>query len=177
MARLFISYKREEQDYAFALRQWLIDAQGWDDRDIFVDRAHLKAGKIWADMIFREAESAEAMLFLASEASLQPESFCYRELRHAKGTVIAVTLHGLAPNDARLGRRRCPMGTKARQIAALDAGPDLEPFRFTSPIDGAPGYKMLSKQQVESIGGTLRDLGVAPNSFARTPDALGGPNR
>lgn len=55
MARLFISDKREKQDDAFALRQWLIDAQGW------------------ADMIVREAESAEAMLFLASEASPQPE--------------------------------------------------------------------------------------------------------
>ena len=58
MARLFISYKREEQDYAFALRQWLIDQQGWSDDDIFVDRAKLRGGDEWADTIFTQAEQS-----------------------------------------------------------------------------------------------------------------------
>jgi hypothetical protein len=29
MARLFISYNHQEAAYAFAIRQWLIAAQGW----------------------------------------------------------------------------------------------------------------------------------------------------
>ena len=44
MARLFISYKREDADYAFAVRQWLIDNHEWGVDDIFVDLSHLTGG-------------------------------------------------------------------------------------------------------------------------------------
>jgi hypothetical protein len=63
LARLFISYKRDEQSYAFAVRQWLIDAQGWLAEDIFVDIGHLHAGDEWEKKLLTEAEAAEAMLF------------------------------------------------------------------------------------------------------------------
>jgi hypothetical protein len=122
MSRLFISYKREEQAYAFALRQWLIDAQDWSPHEIFVDLDKLHAGDTWAGMIFREAEACEAMLFLASELSLRPDSFCYKELQRARGVTIAVTLGGLSPDDERL-RSALPHGADARQITALDGQP------------------------------------------------------
>jgi len=109
MARLFVSYKREEQAYAFALRQWLIDAQDWPPHDVFVDLDELHAGDAWAVRIFREAEACEAMLFLASELSLRPDSFCYKELQRARGITIAVTLGGLSPDDERL-RSALPHG-------------------------------------------------------------------
>ena len=64
MARLFISYKREEQDYAFAIRQWLIDEQGWLPEDVFVDRDRLRAGADWRAKILAEAEASQAVLFL-----------------------------------------------------------------------------------------------------------------
>jgi hypothetical protein len=80
LARLFICYKREEQNYAFAVRQWLIGAQGWRAEDIFVDVGHLRAGDEWEKKLLAEAEAAEAMLFLASDQSLDIRSFCYREL-------------------------------------------------------------------------------------------------
>ena len=48
MARLFISYKREEQAFAFAIRQWLIDRQDWPPDEVFVDRDKLRAGDEWA---------------------------------------------------------------------------------------------------------------------------------
>jgi hypothetical protein len=163
MARLFISYKREEQDHAFALRQWLMDAQGWADEEIFVDRTKLEAGDAWADMIFAQAEAAEVMLFLASEASLHPDSFCYCELRRAKGVTLAVTIKGVSPDDKRL-HRALPYGASMRQIAALDQQP-TDPFPFVSPIDNTHGSVNLNRRQVESLGDTLRDLGVAPNSF------------
>jgi TIR domain len=163
MARLFISYKREEQAYAFALRQWLIDKQDWPSDEVFVDRDKLHAGDAWVERIFREAEACEAMLFLASEASLKPESFCYRELQRARGVTIAVTLGGLKPEDGRL-RSALPHGADARQIAALDQQP-TDAFSYVSPIDGSHGAIALNSMQVESIGQTLRDLGVAPNSF------------
>lgn len=172
LARLFVSYKSEEQAYAFALRQWLIDRQGWADRDVFVDKGHLSAGKEWESMLLSEAETAEAMLFLASEASIDIRSFCYRELRAAKGQIIAVTLKGLAINDDRL-LQALPERAKARQIEALDQQP-VEGFDFVSPKDNTRGTIGLNRRQVESIGSTLRDLGIAPDSFRWTP-CDGGP--
>ena len=105
MARLFVSYKREEQAYAFALRQWLISQQDWPPHEVFVDRDELHAGDSWANKIFSEAEACEAMLFLASEASLRPDSFCYKELQRARGVTIAVTIGGLSAEDQRLRTR------------------------------------------------------------------------
>ena len=166
MARLFISYKRAEQDYAFALRQWLMDRQGWASDDIFVDLDHLRAGGDWATKLFTEAESAQAMLFLASDASLHQDSFCYRELRRARGQVLAMTLGEVAVDDERL-RRVLPYEALARQIAALDQQP-TEGFEFVSPVDGSHGVVGLNRGQVESIGSVLRDLGIAPNSFIWT---------
>lgn len=87
MARLFISYKREEQTYAFALRQWLMDVQGWAGEDIFVDVGHLHAGVDWEVRLLAKAKAAEAMLFLTSDLSLDIRSFCYRELQHASGQI------------------------------------------------------------------------------------------
>jgi hypothetical protein len=163
MARLFISYKRQEKDYAFALREWLIKERDWGDEDIFVDRTKLEAGDAWAEMIFAEAEAAEVMLFLASEASLHPDSFCYRELRRANGVTLTVTIEGVNPDDVRL-HRVLPYGATARQIAALDQQP-TDPFPFVSPVDNTQSSVNLNRRQVESIGDTLRDLGIAPNSF------------
>ena len=174
MARLFISYKRQEQAYAFALRQWLIDKQDWPPHEVFVDRSELHAGDSWANKIFREAEACEAMLFLASEASLKPDSFCYKELQRARGVTIAVTLGGLSPEDERL-RSALPHGADARQITALDGQP-TDAFSYVSPVNGTHGAIALNRAQVESIGQTLRDLGIAPNSFTwkATPE---GPYR
>lgn len=167
VARLFISYKSEEQAYAFAIRQWLLEQQGWAEKDVFVDKGHLSAGKEWETTLLSEAEAAEAMLFLASEASIDIRSFCYRELRAAKGQIITVTLKGLTINDPRL-LQALPERAKARQVEALDQQP-VEGFDYVSPKDNTRGSVALNRRQVESIGATLRDLGIAPDSFSWTP--------
>jgi TIR domain len=163
MARLFICYKREDKSYAFALREWLIDVHGWTADDIFVDLDHVRAGDQWAKKLFEEAEAAEVMLFIASNEALSPDSFCYRELRQARGTTIAVTLRGLDPADKRL-QQALPYGATARQITALDQQP-TSGFEFTSPVDGKKGVVGLNRRQVDNINETLRNLGIAPNSF------------
>jgi hypothetical protein len=137
LARLFISYKREEQAYAFAVRQWLMDGHGWSSEDIFVDVGHLGAGVEWETKLLAEAEKAEAMLFLASDLSLDMASFCYRELQHARGQVLAVTIKGIAPDDERL-ERAIANRARTRQITALDRQP-TRPFPFISPIDNING--------------------------------------
>ena len=46
VARLFISYKSTEANYAFAVRQGLIDRHNWPAEDIFVGADHLRAGDV-----------------------------------------------------------------------------------------------------------------------------------
>ena len=103
--------------------------------------------------------------------SIDIRSFCYRELQHASGQILAVTMKGVAPEDERL-MRAIPDRAKSRQITALDREP-TRAFEFVSPLDNTRGSAQLNAERVESIGATLRDLGIAPNSFAGTPTSAG----
>jgi hypothetical protein len=82
----------------------------------------LRAGEQWERKLLAEAEAAEVVLFIASDAPLDLKSFCYRELRAARSTVLAVTIKGVTPDDERL-MRALPHEATARQIAALDQQP------------------------------------------------------
>jgi len=167
MARLFISYNRREAPYAFAVRQWLMDEQGWPSEDIFVDATGLHSGVEWESKLLTEAENAEVMLFLASDHSLDIKSFCYRELQHAEGQIIAVTIGGVAFDDERIDRA-LPHFAKARQVTALDREP-AQSYSYVSPVDGSTGTVLLNADRLNGIGLTLRELGVAPNSYTWTP--------
>jgi hypothetical protein len=177
VARLFICYAREDQGYAFAVRQWLIGEQHWRAEDIFVDD-QVPVGVEWERRLLEEAERAEVMLFLASDHSLDFQSFCYRELQHARGQILVVTIKGVTPDDERL-QRAIPNRARSRQITMLDRKP-TRPFPFVSPMDDTDGSAQLNARnaqlnagEVENISQILRDLGIAPNSFAWTPTAAG----
>jgi hypothetical protein len=45
----------------------------------------------------------------------------------------------------------------------------MEGFDYTSPKDNTRGSISLNHRQSESIGATLRDLGVAPDSASDVP--------
>jgi hypothetical protein len=169
VARLFICYAREDRDYAFAIRQWLIDQQRWRAEDIFVDD-QVPVGVEWERRLFEEAEAAEVMLFLASKHSLDPESFCRQELRHARGQILIVTIGGIQPDDPRL-MEVLPDRARSRQITALDKEP-TRPFPFVSPRDNTNRSAQLNAREVENISQILRHLGIAPKSFSwkRTDD-------
>jgi hypothetical protein len=174
VARLFICYAREDQSYAFAIRQWLIGEQHWRAEDIFVDvdRDHnMPVGIEWKRTLLEQAEAAEVMLFLASEHSLKPESFCRQELKHARGQILVVTIGGIQFDDPRL-LEVIPDRARSRQITALDREP-TRPFPFVSPFNNTNSSAQLNAREVENIGQILRDLGVAPNSFSWTPTAAG----
>lgn len=148
-----------------------MDEQGWLSEDIFLDVGHLHTGVEWEKKLLSEAEAAEVMLFLASDLSLDVSSFCYRELQHAKGQILAVAIKGVQPTDTRLARA-IPTRAKARQITALDQEP-TKPFPFVSPTNNTNGSVQLNPAHVAGIGVTLRDLGVAPNSFFWTSNTVG----
>ncbi|MBU6303602.1 MAG: hypothetical protein KGS60_18810 [Verrucomicrobia bacterium] len=157
--------------YAYAVRHWLISEQGWTGNDIFVDASHLHNGVEWERKLFAEAEAAEVMLFLASDDSLDRRSFCYKELQRAKGQILAVTIRGISFSDDRLDDV-LPEFAKTRQVTALDQEP-TEEFPFVSPVDQTTGSIPLNRTRMEGIGLTLRELGVAPNSFAWNPSPAG----
>jgi hypothetical protein len=159
--RLFICYKREDQSYAFAVRQWLIEVQGWRAEDIFVDVDRLRLGGEWEKKLLAEAEAAEVMLFLASDQSLDIRSFCYRELQQARGQIIAVTITGVAPDDKRLQFAINPHRARSRLMPPLDNEP-TRPFPFVSPIDNTSGSARLNPFEVENLGRALHELGIGP---------------
>ena len=163
MSRLFISYKSEEQNYAFAVRQWLMDEQGWSSEDIFVDVDHLRAGEQWEQKLLAEAKAAQAVLFIASRASTDPRSFCYRELQASEGHVLAVTIGGLEAGDPAL-IKALPNRARSGQVTPLDRQPTM-PVAFVSPKDNTNGSANLNIEELDSIASTLRDLGIAPDSF------------
>ena len=163
MSRLFISYKSEEQNYAFAVRQWLMDEQGWSSEDIFVDVDHLRAGEQWEQKLLAEAKAAQAVLFIASRASTDPRSFCYRELQASEGHVLAVTIGGLEAGDPAL-IKALPNRARSGQVTPLDRQPTT-PVAFVSPKDNTNGSANLNIEELDSIASTLRDLGIAPDSF------------
>ena len=69
MARLFISHSGRENFEALAFRDWLI-SEGWAQSDIFIDLHGIGAGERWKDALAKANERCEAVVLLASPASL-----------------------------------------------------------------------------------------------------------
>ena len=73
MPRLFISHSSKNNDWAIALKDWLL-IEGWNrPDDIFLDldpERGVAAGERWAQALQEAATRCEAVLFLVSEAWL-----------------------------------------------------------------------------------------------------------
>ena len=70
LSRLFISHSSKNDDWAIALRDWLV-REGWSgEDDIFLDHDFerwIAAGQRWAHALEDAATRCEAVLFLVSE--------------------------------------------------------------------------------------------------------------
>ena len=70
MSRLFISHSSKNDDWAIALKDWLV-REGWSGPDdIFLDldpERGIAAGQRWAHALEDAATRCEAVLFLVSE--------------------------------------------------------------------------------------------------------------
>ena len=73
MSRLSISHSSRNDDWAIALRDWLV-REGWSgENDVFLDldpERGIAAGQRWAGALEEAATRCEAVLFLVSEAWL-----------------------------------------------------------------------------------------------------------
>ena len=92
MPRLFISHSSKDNVSALAFQRWLV-ANGWAKEDVFIDLHGIGAGERWRDTLRKANASCEAVVLLASPASLDsPE--CQREMNLAedlgKEVIVAI---------------------------------------------------------------------------------------
>lgn len=108
MSRLFISHSSRNDDWAIALRDWLV-REGWSgDNDIFLDldpERGIVAGQRWARALEEAATRCEAVLYLVSEDWLASK-WCWDEYQLAKELnkkLFALLIDGSRWRDCRPG--------------------------------------------------------------------------
>lgn len=74
--KLFISYPSDQKDLAERLRLAL-ESEG---HDVFIDRAELKEGEPYHEMLREAIESSDAMVFLVTPRAIRPGSYALTEL-------------------------------------------------------------------------------------------------
>jgi hypothetical protein len=81
MSRLFISHSSKDNCEALAFRNWLL-GEGWSAEDIFIDLQGIGAGSRWREALRRANERCEAVVLLASPATVASTE-CLIEVRMA----------------------------------------------------------------------------------------------
>ena len=166
MPRLFISHSSIDNVQALAFQRWLV-GNGLSQDDVFIDLHGIGAGERWRDTLRKANASCEAVILLASPASLDSRE-CQRELNLAEDLgkpIQVVILRDLAKDDPRLAR------WADTQFVDLSAEPQerMEPFEH----DGKVQRVTFNLPALLSIKASLAQRGIAPDSFAWTPRTPG----
>lgn len=165
MPRLFISHSGQDNLEALAFRDWLIQ-EGWAAQDVFLDLHDIGAGDRWKEALARANERCEAVVLLASPASLASTE-CRLELRMAEDygkEIVVAILHLLKADDPELSPYR------ERQIVDLS----LEPREasFTVSHKGQQKTIAFHRPTLSRIKARLDQLGISPTSFPWRPGDL-----
>ena len=163
MPRLFISHSSVDNVHALAFQRWLV-ANGWSQEDVFIDLHGIVAGERWRETLRKANASCEAVILLASPASLDSKE-CQRELNLAEDLgkpILVVILRDVAKDDARLAR------WADTQFVDLSAEPQE---RMEPPLehDGKLHRVTFHLPALLSIKASLGQRGIAPDSFAWKP--------
>src|SRR6516225_6178147 len=129
MSRLFICHSSKDNFEAIAFRDWLL-REGWSEPDIFIDLHSIGAGARWKEALTKANERCEAVVLLASPASLASTE-CRVEIRMAEDygkEIIVAILYLLTMDDEALGPYR------ERQI--VDLGLEPRDASFTVEHNG-----------------------------------------
>jgi hypothetical protein len=165
VARLFISHSSKDNFEALAFRDWLT-SEGWAQSDIFLDLHGIGAGDRWKEALARANERCEAVVLLASPASLASTE-CRVELRMAEDygkEIVVAILHLLKMEDPQLGPYR------ERQI--VDLSTDPRDATFTVTHEGQQKAVSFHRPTLARIKARLEQLGISPTSFAWRPGDL-----
>jgi TIR domain len=107
MSRLFISHSSKGNFEAIPFRDWL-EREGWAPEEMILDLHDIGPGARWKEALAKANERCEAVVLLASPASLgSPE--CRLEIRMAEDygkEIIVAILYLLTMEDEALHRYR-----------------------------------------------------------------------
>jgi len=148
VARIFISHSSKDNFEALAFRDWL-EREGWAPEDIFLDLHDIGAGARWKEALARANERCEAVVLLASPASLA-SSECRLEIRMAedygKEIIVAILYLLTAADDALEPYRE-------RQI--VDLGLEPRDASFTVEHNGQTKAVTFSTRTLRQIKARL----------------------
>ncbi|HEV3240284.1 MAG TPA: PQQ-binding-like beta-propeller repeat protein [Casimicrobiaceae bacterium] len=169
MSRLFISHSSRNDDWAIALRDWLM-RNGWSaENDVFLDldpERGIVAGERWARALEEAATRCEAVLYLVSEAWLASK-WCWDEYQLAKE--LNKKLFALLIDDVPLAR--LPSGLTAQwQVVRLNGEPS-ERFLTVHPRTQQPSPVHIARNGLTSLKRGLEKAGIGAETFDLQPDA------
>src|SRR5262245_3080376 len=165
MPRLFISHSSKDNFEAIAFAEWLV-REGWSEQDIFLDLHDIGAGARWKEALAKANERCEAVVLLASPASLASTE-CRLEIRMAEDygkEIIVAILYLLTPEADELGFYR------ERQI--VDLGMEPRDATFKVEPKGQRKAVAFSGRTLRHIKARLDRLGISPTSFSWRPGNL-----
>src|SRR5215831_1588012 len=171
MSRLFISHSSRNDDWAIALRDWLV-REGWsgpDDIFLDLDPDHgLAAGERWARALEDAATRCEAVLFLVSEDWIASK-WCGDEYQLANK--YNKKLFALLIDDIALDR--LPGGLAAQWQVVRLRGEPAERFLTTHPLTRHQSPVHIAEAGLKSLKRGLEKAGIGAETFELQPDAKG----
>jgi WD40 repeat protein len=171
LSRLFISHSSRNDDWAIALKDWLV-REGWSgEHDIFLDvdpERGIAAGQRWRRELENAATRCEAVLFIVSEDWLASK-WCNDEYQLASGR--NKNLFALLIDD--IGRDRLPGGLAAQwQIVTLKGEP-AERFVSVHPYTQHQSPVHIAEAGLKRLKRGLEKAGIGAETFELQPDATG----
>jgi formylglycine-generating enzyme required for sulfatase activity len=168
---IFISHSSFNNDYAIAVRDWLM-AEGWGKPDdIFLDvdpERGIAAGQRWQQAFADAATRCEAVLFIISKEWLA-STWCLDEYQLANKN--NKKLFALLTDDSPL--ERLPGGLTAQwQIVRLKGEP-AERFIAVHPYTQKQSPVHIAKAALVQLKSGLQKAGLGPEGFDLQPDKNG----
>jgi WD40 repeat protein len=165
---LFISHSSRNDDWAIALRDWMV-REGWsgaDDIFLDLDPDHgLVAGERWARALEDAATRCEAVLFLVSEDWLASK-WCGDEYQLANK--FNKKLFALLIDDVSLDR--LPGGLSAQWQVVRLKGEPAERFLTVHPRTQQQSPVAIAEAGLKSLKRGLEKAGIGPGTFELQPD-------
>src|SRR5262245_12166019 len=169
--RLFISHSSRNDDWAIALRDWMV-REGWsgpDDIFLDLDPDHgLVAGERWVKALEDAATRCEAVLFLVSEEWLASK-WCGDEYQLANK--YNKKLFALLIDD--VARDRLPGGLAAQWQVVRFRGEPAERFLTTHPLTQRQSAVHIAEAGLKSLKRGLEKAGIGAETFELQPDPKG----
>jgi hypothetical protein len=171
LSRLFISHSSKNDDWAIALKDWLV-RQGWSGPDdIFLDLdpdRGIAAGEKWVRALEDAATRCEAVLFVVSEEWLASK-WCGDEYQLVNR--LNKKLFALLIGDVALDR--LPGGLTAQwQIVPLKGEP-AERFLTVHPLTQHQSPVHIAEAGLTSLKRGLDKAGIGAETFELQPDPNG----